>query len=194
MPPSISPCAVPSIIWLKIWQHGAFANVKMIYRKQSLRNRYCILGVNGPLWLTIPVQSTNGEFKPFDTIKIAAQPWRRAHWRSICSAYAKAPYWEHYEEGLAKIINGNQIYLVEIFEEVLAWIESCGISNDFLVETETTFPETSDIWDPGYIWPKQITYQQVFSDRHSFQSNLSVIDLVMNLGPKSPIYMNRVIL
>lgn len=192
MPSSISPCAVPSVIWLKMWQMGYLADDQMIYRKQSLRNRYCILAVNGPLWLTIPVQSTNGEFRPFDTIKISSQPWRKVHWRSICSAYARAPYWEHYQEGLSQIINGHQIYLVEIFEEFMTWVHSCGIKKEIMGSSKSTQLKTIDIWDPGHIWPKQLVYQQVFSDRHPFQSNLSVIDLVMNLGPKAQIYIEHV--
>ena len=38
----------------------------------------------------------------------------------------------------------------------------------------------------------ELSYYQVFSQKHGFLSNLSIIDLIFNLGPEALIYINNV--
>jgi hypothetical protein len=69
------------------------------YDKRGWRNRNRIKTAAGPRWLTIPVHShgTQLEHTPIFDIRIAwSQPWSRDHWRSLQSAYRKAPYFERY--------------------------------------------------------------------------------------------------
>jgi hypothetical protein len=42
--------------------------------------------------------------------------------------------------------------------------------------------------DPGF---QPQSYHQVFSDRHGFQANLSILDLLFNLGPEALNYLQR---
>jgi hypothetical protein len=43
-------------------------------------------------------------------------------------------------------------------------------------------------FEPSFKSPSLKPYYQVFSDRHPFQSNLSSLDLLFNLGPKAVDY------
>ncbi|MBX7211500.1 MAG: WbqC family protein [Verrucomicrobiaceae bacterium] len=65
------------------------------YEKGGWGNRNRIKTANGPIWLTIPVE-TKGvvtEGVPIKDIRIQwTQDWARKHWSSISQAYAKAPH------------------------------------------------------------------------------------------------------
>ena len=192
-PRFIPPCAIPSIPWVKLWIDGHEVSTEMHYQKQSLRNRYSILGVNGPIWLTIPVESTQGIRTPIKEIRIARNEWRRVHWRTLLSAYARAAFWEHYSSALQRIFYNEHTFLIDVHFEMTEWILSSGITPKPIHERQKTQEVLhSEAWEPHHKWPLQNEYPQVFSDRHPFQHNLSIIDLVMNLGPKSNLYMHQV--
>ena len=191
----IPPCAIPSIPWVKLWQAGAEVCADLIYQKQSLRNRYAVLGVNGTIWLTIPVESTQGVRTPFREIRISGNTWQRVHWRTLQSAYARAAYWEHYAASLQDIFLKKHPFLLDLHLEIIHWIMSAGLKPECTAETLPFLPLIhAEIWEPSYHWPDQPEYLQVFSDRHPFQQNLSIIDLLMNLGPRSALYLNQVLI
>jgi hypothetical protein len=180
---------------MKLWFEGYEVNADVTYHKQSLRNRYSILGVNGIIWLTIPVESTKGITTPIRDIRIAGNDWRRVHWRTLQSAYARAAFWEHYNSKLQRIYAQEQKFLIDLHIEILEWINSAGISQKRSYSTQQTSDLLNEaLWEPNYIWPAQTEYPQVFSDRHPFQSNLSIIDLLMNLGPKATMYIDKVVI
>ena len=165
----------------------------LFYQKQSLRNRYSVLGVNGLIWLTVPVGSTQGIRTSFRDIRIAGNTWRKVHWRTLQSSYARSAYWEHYSNSLQRIFFQEQTFLLDLHLEIMQWMSTIGIERiNSRLHRISYEPFNDDIWEPSYMWPPQASYPQVFSDRHSFQPNLSIIDLIMNLGPKSEIYLNQV--
>ncbi|NJO02926.1 MAG: WbqC family protein [Bacteroidia bacterium] len=62
------------------------------YEKQSYRNRCRIMTAHGPQDLSIPVIKP-GHQKRFKDIRIDySQKWVNIHWRTIQSAYGKAPF------------------------------------------------------------------------------------------------------
>lgn len=190
----IPPCAIPSIPWMKLWLDGHEICAELAYQKQSLRNRYALLGVNGTIWLTIPVESTQGMRTAFQDIRIAGNTWQRIHWRTLQSAYSRAAYWEHYCEPLQTIFQKEHHFLYDLHLACIQWIIDSGIRPN--PRESPSFKQEIDnrIWEPSHTWPEQTAYLQVFSDRHPFQSNLSIIDLLMNLGPRSELYLQHVTL
>jgi hypothetical protein len=191
----LPPCAIPSIPWVALWLDGCNVSSQLIYQKQTLRNRYALAGVNGLIWLSIPVESTQGKPTPFHDIKIAGNLWKRVHWKTIQSSYARAAYWDHYSPGLQQIFAAEHILLTDLFDDMIQWIRLSGVQTQTMQGGFRNHQAPQcDVWDPSFTWPDQTPYPQVFSDRHPFQHNLSVIDLLMNLGPKSALYLEKVLI
>src|SRR5688572_27151690 len=68
------------------------------YEKQTFRNRAKINTVNGLVTLTVPVTAKHGKPLIADIRIDHAQKWLNNHWRTIQSAYGKAPFFEYYAD------------------------------------------------------------------------------------------------
>jgi len=164
------------------------------YHKQTFRNRCVILGANGPISLVVPVirgsfhKTAISELLVDDTLK-----WRKAHVRSIVSAYAMAPYFEYYIDILDNAINKKCRYLIDYNYQITEQINKCiGLSVPFVFSEEFA-PLAGNKNDYRYsISPKikfpvegysEKPYLQVFSDKFGYTPGLSIIDTLLNNGP-----------
>src|SRR6478735_6864409 len=74
-------------------------------RNISYRNRYRISTANGPLLLSIPIKGGRRYAAPLaDTLIDYTHDWQRQHWRTLFSAYGRAPFFEHYGPELETLI------------------------------------------------------------------------------------------
>lgn len=73
------------------------------YTKNDWRNRNKILTANGPLWLTVPVQSKGNFGQRVCEVRVADSRWATKHWKSILTNYAKSACFEELREPLAKL-------------------------------------------------------------------------------------------
>lgn len=177
---------------------------KETYCKQTIRNRSCILTANGPLELTIPITKPNGSHSLTEEIGIFnKEKWQQIHWRAIVSAYNASPFFMYYQDDLENFYKDTFENLLEFNTKLLQIIlDIIGISKD--IDTNNSFinpkninkEEVNDlryrIGKPTfseYYYPK---YTQVFSERHGFKANLSIIDLLFNLGPETLSYLKKV--
>lgn len=169
------------------------------YVKQTYRNRCVILGANGPVVLIIPVKRKKGEKNRVRDIIIDYDTdWRRLHWRGILSAYASSPFFEFYRDIIEPFFISRYRFLVDycytILNEMLRALE---IPNEVLMSEEFIFPGDPSIqYDyRELISPKKdfrmdrlfypVPYQQVFCSKSDFIPDLSILDLLFNLGPDS---------
>lgn len=175
---------------------GIFLEKQEHFVKQTYRNRCYILGANGVLALIIPLVNTH-EKTPISEIRIAYnQNWQQQHWKSIESAYRNSPYFIYYADELREFYAGKPPYLLEYNTSLLkVLLRLLKIETEILF-TEEYLKEASD--DHRYdISPKNLragifpVYTQVFGEKLGFQSNLSIIDLLFNLGPDSKSYLEK---
>lgn len=147
------------------------------YTKKTLKNRTYILGANGTLRLSIPLLHQGNERKKYNEIKISyAEKWQKDHWNSIISAYRRSPFFEFYEDELAQFYNQQYEYLSEYNLELNQWIlKKIQLNQTINVDDSKTELSQMKHFD---IKP----YLQVFSDRFEFQSNLSILDVLFNMG------------
>jgi hypothetical protein len=173
----------------------AVINPNEIYLKQTYRNRYDILGVNGRLCLTVPVEGQQGVKTAFKDIRIAGTSWRKQHISTLRSSYGRAAYFEHYFDQLELCVNRPHRFLLDLNLNALEWLRNCGLQLETKLLDEPWYYREGDntyLWEPGKSWPELISYPQVFSDRHPFMSGLSAIDIVMNKGPRTSEYLIQV--
>ncbi len=189
-------CCFPPIHWVVIaLRANTIIDVHEHYVKQTYRNRFDLLGVNGKITLTIPVQGQKGVKTPFHEIQIADSSWRKLHLTTIRSAYGRAAFFEHYIDELEALFQSEQTKLQSFNLDVLNWIVRCGIPMNIVLSTthiESAANDFRNAFEPSSDWPQMPSYPQVFSDRFAFVQNLSVLDLLMNKGSGSLEYLQRI--
>lgn len=69
----------------------------MQYTRRDWRNRNKVKTINGPQWLTIPVDVKGKYFQAIKDTKITDATWSKKHWNTIKQNYSKTKYFKEYE-------------------------------------------------------------------------------------------------
>lgn len=168
---------------------GVTFETKEFFPKQTYRNRLEILGPNGLQKLVIPTEKT-GERRRMEDIRICyAENWQKIHWKSLEAAYRRSPYFEYYEHRLQPFYKRKDFVLLSVFnlEMQQLLLELLGLECQY--EKTLQYEESYDLdfrnHDFSSLKLNTTTYLQVFSDRHPFHGNLSILDALFNLGPEA---------
>lgn len=167
------------------------------FPKQTFRNRAIILTANGLLPLSVPAVRTHGNHTMTRDIGISyAEHWNIRHWRAIESAYNASPYFLYYRDGIEQIIMSPHERLIDLNDQILQYCmkklkiaTQVSYSKDF-VPTQSTNDFRQD-FSPKHIYDTISfpEYDQVFATRYPFQPNLSILDLLFNMGPDAKNYL-----
>jgi len=167
------------------------------FQKQTYRNRTYIYDANGKLILNIPVIHTQKNRQKYRDVKIAKDiKWQSLHWKSLQSAYRTSPFFEFYEDDLQPLFNLKTDYIMDFNLKCFDVICEC-LQLDFKInETEVYQNSVIDKTDfrPLVNAKKEPlfqfdTYFQVFSEKHGFIPNLSILDLLFNEGTNAVHYL-----
>jgi hypothetical protein len=82
------------------------------FQRRGVQNRNQILGPDGPLWLTVPVNASRETL--IQDVTIAENPWQHAHVRSIETSYQKAPFYKDYAPELLELLSRKWERLVDL--------------------------------------------------------------------------------
>ncbi|MAQ31759.1 MAG: hypothetical protein CMD26_03390 [Flavobacteriales bacterium] len=179
----------PPIGYFKILQNQQNLLIENFeyFKRHSIRNRTSILGVNGIILMTVPIQRKNYSKNPINSIKIANNDWKKNHLNSIKSAYGSSPFFIYYYEEIEKIINKDYVFLIDLNNEILEYfLNELKITSNIKQTTEYTksYPSETLDYRINDFPVSSHNYQQVFAK--NFIPNLSILDLIFNLGPNSP--------
>ena len=153
------------------------------FQKQTYRNRCIIATAQGVQALTVPVVGSNSKLLADMRISDHGN-WRHQHWQAITSAYGDSPFLEYYEDDLRPFFFERQWERLMDFNDAILH-KMCE-----LLDIHTSLQRTED-----YAGITPITdapskpYYQVFQQKHGFLPNLSVIDLIFNMGNESIILL-----
>ncbi|MDB9720897.1 WbqC family protein [Winogradskyella sp.] len=166
------------------------------YQKQSLRNRTEIYGANGKLALTAPVSYTQKNRQLYKDVKIANKNnWQQQHLKSLESAYRMSPFFEYYIDDLMPLFEKKYTYILDFnlmaFEVLINSLQlTIKTSKTIVFEKEPT--NKTDLrhlvnrnFESSLLQP----YTQVFTEKHGYIPNLSILDLLFNEGPNTPLYL-----
>lgn len=167
------------------------------FKKGSYRNRCLITGANGNPILSIPLKKGNVKKTAIRDIRISYDhPWQKVHWDSLCAAYRRSPFFEHYENDFVELYKNKFEKLVdfnlEIQTIILRLLKSetkIHLSNQYMdnIEKENDFRLMYDE-KPHLPIPR---YMQVFEDRNGFIEDLSIFDLLFNKGNRALEYLEE---
>ena len=177
------------------------------YQKQSYRNRCRIAAAGGVESLSVPVVHEGGTFKlPITEIKVDySVPWIHKFCRAVDSAYESSPFLEYYRDELYSILNSKPESLWELNLAVIRFFMNKTGLNTLILPTEAFEPDGGIYGEDlrEAIHPKrpdiilkrlqlEKPYFQVFAGKYGFAENLSVMDLLFNMGPESLLYLTKV--
>ncbi|WP_115462447.1 WbqC family protein [Winogradskyella aurantiaca] len=191
----LTPCYFGSIsFWTALLSnHEVFFEIWGSYQKQTLRNRSNILGANGKLGLTIPVNYSQKNRQLLKDVQIAnTSNWQELHLKSLASAYQMSPFYEYYIDAIIELFDEKWDSLLELNLATIRCVLNC-LDLDLGYHLTTHFeksPENSQ--DLRYLAGKNApspfilkSYTQVFSQKFGFTEELSILDLLFNEGPNT---------
>ena len=176
---------------------SAVVDFDEIYRKQTLHNRCWIASPNGPMSLTVPVVKFVPYRTPMRDIRISDHGnWRHLHWNALRSNYGRTPFFEFYADDFAPFYERRWDFLVDYNQALQDMIlkEELGIKSEELSKREAPSLTGSSLTGSSLTGsslsaPSLPPYYQLFSDRHGFMSDLSIVDLLFNIGPEALLYL-----
>lgn len=186
------------------WQQWIAAGMPALdgsvpFNKHTDYNRCRIDSPNGPLTLTIPIKKITGERDPLksplkgdlreglkakgegctigDVMLSEHGDWRHKHWHALASTYFNSPYFEYYQDDFRPIYFGHQERLIDFNDQLNRLIVE-------LLNIESLKNSGFKFQDSGFKF-KVPSYYQVFAHKHGFIADLSIIDLLFNMGPEA---------
>jgi len=189
------------------------------FLKQTFRNRCIIATTQGLQALTVPVEAppqpspVGREFciglslskTPIKDVRISNHgKWRKEHWNALQSAYGESPFFEFYEDDIRPFFEDHWEYLLDFnmaitqkMCELLDIHPHIELTSSYL----NSLP-TGEGWGGAdfrsVIHPKHPKedadfiakpYYQVYQERFGFLPNLSVLDLLFNMGNEAVLYL-----
>lgn len=155
------------------------------------QNRYTIAAANGPMLLSVPVKGGRRNSVPLNELAIDyTHAWQRRHWRTLFSAYGKAPFFEHFCPELEALLFAGYERLLDFNLASIEWLKKSMRLDLHLTATAQSASESTGLI-ASFSKFRILPYNQVFDQRWGFLPDMSAIDLLMNEGPYAASYLQQ---
>lgn len=163
--------------------------------KQTYRNRCLIATANGTQALTVPVTP--------ETMVSSHGNWQHVHWNALQSAYGESPFFEYYADDLRPFFTERHDHLydfdMQICQTVCQLLDiepRITLTDHYITRDEAQAKGYADfreairpkhpMADPDF---RPRRYYQVYEQRNGFLPNMSILDLLFNMGNESVLYL-----
>ena len=196
----IYPTSFPNIahFWAIVNSDSVYFEVCDNYQKQSFRNRAEIYGANGKLALTVPVSYSQKNRQLYKDVRIAnEEKWQIQHLKSLQSAYSMSPFFEYYIDDLMPLFETHFDYILDFNLKCFDILSDSLQLNLSPKHTSVFEKDTTDKTDFRNLVKRNFKvesfqpYTQVFTEKHGFIPNLSILDLLFNEGPNTELYLKK---
>lgn len=165
-------------------------------------HRYDIVDTQHEMKLTVPLVKPSGKSKLTEVGLSNHGAWWHVHRVTLESAYGRTPFFEFYIDRLSIFFDEKT------HERFISIAELCRESNRVVskilgFENEISYSSSLDESTAGsehhLTLPCEnppittVPYYQVRAERHGFVKSLSILDLIFNLGPESPLLLSKMI-
>ena len=174
-----------------IEQHDSFI-------KQTYRNRCIIATPNGQLALSVPT-------KPSEKSPLISSHgnWRHVHWNALKSAYGESPFFEYYADDILPFFEKEwdclydfNMDICRVMCQLLDIEPDISLTDSYMTQEEAMEQGIDDFRDairPKHPLPdptfQPSEYYQVYGQRHGFLPNMSILDLLFNMGNESVLWL-----
>lgn len=162
------------------------------YSRQSFQNRARIRNPNGWQWLTIPLKGSQ-HGRAIREVEIDnTVPWRGKHFRALSFNYRSTPYFEFYEEPVARLFEQEWTFLGELTIASINLVAGMMDLNppeiDSADDTVPVGPPEEELLlesDQAGLPGQRLRFVDPVYDQNfeGFVPGLSILDLVFNHGP-----------
>lgn len=170
------------------------------YDKRRKETHRCdIADTRGVLSLTVPVVRPDFSSRPtWNDVGISTHgQWWDKHLTALESAYGRTPYFEFYIDRLKPFFSrdtadryGNVCALDKAVNSEICDI--LGLPVPIYRFRPNECENASDLRNHNFIADNPAPYYQIRQSTLGFIPNLSILDLIFNLGPESPLYLKRI--
>ncbi len=206
----LSTAYLPNIQYFRalVQNGGAMLELWESFPKQSFRNRCVILTEGGSMSLSIPVIKANSKQLTKDVRISYTENWQPKHWHAIVSAYNSSPYFEYFRSDFEKFYTQKYEFLIDyntqitdLILDILGIKVSLEPTADYMSEKQASELGKNDLRNAihpkvaqaeGHDYYTSRPYPQVFDCKMPFVPNMSVADLVFNIGEEARWYLGRV--
>lgn len=196
---------LPSIAYFRALKPATVIELEACehYQKGSYRNRAYVIGANGVQRLSMPLAKGKNQQMAIQAVALKdTRQWLRQHWQTIRSAYGSAPFFPYYGETLEQIFQEDHQQLwtlnLRLLQTIFRWLQwdktieltskyETAVTGNVFDLRQTITPKTTPVQtsSPG----DYAVYPQLFTERHGFVANLSVLDLLFCQGPAANAYL-----
>lgn len=179
--------------------HGhALIDLKWRYNKRQKSTHRCdIVDTHGLMQLTVPVEKPfRGTPPSWNDVKVSTHgSWWNVHRVALESAYGRSPFFEFYIDRFLPFLQAD------MYKDCLLTELDCALDNIIreILGIETIVNYSSEGTESLAVadyrlgqWNTLPTpYYQVRQARHGFVPHLSILDLIFNMGPESPLILQK---
>ena len=173
------------------------------FQKQTYRNRCLIATANGVQALSVPVTPPGRGGNNAEALVSDHGNWRHVHWNALKSAYGESPFFEYYADDLLPFFKEKWETLFDFnlaicskMCELLDIQPNIQLTDHYITADEAAQSGMDDyrrainpkspLADEQFV-PRR--YYQVYEQRHGFIANLSILDLLFNMGNESVLWL-----
>ncbi len=201
----MTPLYLSSAYWAPIsyfsaiYRHGAAVIEQHdTYIKQTYRNRCNIIASQGVQTLTIPIEKPSPHTTMRDVRISDHGNWQHLHHMAIASAYGSSPFYEYYADDIARLYTRRYDFLLDYNMAQIAcvcdWLDielNISLSDTYTPHDSIPMTDLREAIHPKHPDTSLIApylprpYYQVFASRYGFMQDLSILDLLCNMGNES---------
>lgn len=167
-------------------------------KRFKVTHRFAIADTRGRLELTVPIAKPKSSQCCWGDIEISTHGnWWDVHRIALESAYGRTPFFEYYADSLLPMLTAGVEERFPLLKDLSdawdTWIRhKLMLPLPVAAETGESRPESpSIITENSNNATDFAQYWQVRADKIGFIGNLSVLDLIFNLGPEAIIYLDK---
>lgn len=175
-------------------------------KRRKLMHRYDIADVNGRLSLTVPIVKPRIGTTWNEAGVSAHGGWWNIHKVALWSAYGRTPFFEYYIDEFMPYLQPRDGVQNESLLDLNFGVDAVirgilDIDSDIRHELTTGEIASLNSGDPSikdcrgnnFDLASPVEYYQVRASRHGFIPNLTILDLIFNMGPESPLVLKEII-
>lgn len=155
--------------------------------------------------LSIPVKKLATK-ELIHTVEISYQEnWQTNHWRAITSAYKNSPYFDYFEDEIKSFYTDKYDFLLDynlkqlqLILKILKQKKEISLSSSYHKENsgyldyrEKIHPKIDFKNDAEVSSLLTLAYYQTFESKFTFHPNLSILDLLFNVGLDTSDYLKK---